>query len=60
MKFDTGTELPDNFVLTKEFSDVYNLINDTNVNLLSQEKQVQVNQHYLNISDKIQIKILLP
>ena len=33
MKFDTGTELPDNFVLTKEFSDVYNLINDTNVNL---------------------------
>ena len=33
MKFDTGTELPDNFVLTKEFSDVYNLINDTNINL---------------------------
>ena len=33
MKFDTGTELPDNFVLTKEFEETYKLINDTNVNL---------------------------
>ena len=29
-KFDTGTELPDNFILTKEFEQTYKLINDTN------------------------------
>ena len=33
MKFETGTELPENFILTKEFNDVYNLINNTNINL---------------------------
>ena len=32
-KFDTGTELPDNFILTKEFEQTYKLINDTNANL---------------------------
>ena len=32
-KFDTGTELPDNFILTKEFEQTYKLINDTNTNL---------------------------
>ena len=33
MKLDTGTELPDNLELTKEFKDTFNLINDTNTNL---------------------------
>ena len=33
MKLDTGTELPDNFILTKEFKETFNLINDTNANL---------------------------
>jgi len=32
-KFDTGTELPDNFILTEEFEQTYKLINDTNSNL---------------------------
>ena len=33
MKLDTGTELPDNLELTKEFKDTFNLINNTNTNL---------------------------
>ena len=33
MKLDTGTELTDNFILTKEFKETFNLINDTNANL---------------------------
>ena len=33
MKLDTGTELPEKFVLTKEFKDTYDLINRTDTNL---------------------------
>ena len=33
MKLDTGTELPTEFKLTKEFLDFYNLIEETNQNL---------------------------
>jgi ATP-dependent DNA helicase PIF1 len=33
MKLDTGTELPDNLELTKEFTDTFDLINNTNTNL---------------------------
>ena len=33
MKLDTGTQLPIEFKLTKEFQDFYNLIEDTNQNL---------------------------
>ena len=33
MKLDTGTELPEKFVLTKEFKDTYDLINKTGTNL---------------------------
>ena len=33
MKLDTGTELPDNLELTKEFKDTFNLIDNTNTNL---------------------------
>ena len=33
MKLDTGTELPDNLELTQEFTDTFNLINNTNTNL---------------------------
>ena len=33
MKLDTGTELPEKFVLTKEFKDTYDLINKTDTNL---------------------------
>ena len=33
MKLDTGTELPEKFILTKEFKDTYNLINKTDTNL---------------------------
>ena len=32
-KLDTGTELPDNFILTEEFEQIYKLINNTNTNL---------------------------
>ena len=32
-KLDTGTELPENFVLTKEFKEIFDIINDTNYNL---------------------------
>ena len=33
MKLDTGTELPEKFVLTKEFKDTFDLINQTDTNL---------------------------
>ncbi len=33
MRLDTGTELPDNLELTKEFKDTFNLIDNTNTNL---------------------------
>ena len=32
-KLDTGTELPENFVLTKEFKEIFDIINDNNYNL---------------------------
>ena len=33
MKLDTGTELPDKFILTDEFKEFCKLINDTSTNL---------------------------
>ena len=33
VKLDTGTELPDNFIITKEFKEVFELINETSANL---------------------------
>ena len=30
IKLDTGTELPENFVLTKEFKEIFEIIDDTN------------------------------
>ena len=33
IKLDTGTELPENFVLTKEFKEIFEIIDNTNSNL---------------------------
>ena len=30
IKLDTGTELPESFVLTKEFKEIFEIINNTN------------------------------
>ena len=58
-KLDTGTELPDNFILTEEFEQIYKLINNTNTNLfitrkagsgkstLLDIKEMYPNLHYL-------------
>ena len=58
MKLDTGTELPDKFILTDEFKEFCKLINETSINLFITGKQDLENQHCWNILGRIQTKIL--
>ena len=46
-KFDTGTELPENFLITDEFKDLFEIIeNNKNSFYLLLEKQEQENLHF--------------